>query len=172
MKRYYLAAVASLLIAIPALAAVDPPEAKHELVVTLTDAILSAAAINAACDSQVHLVATPACAYFKKKVLGYHQATIQVTYTKGAATDVYMVCERSIDGAVPWGVFDAGITGATYIDMKALPYRWDVSALAGGEGASWRVNLKLNDPWLRCRFWSTSGNANDKVTVQITLASP
>jgi len=57
--------------------------------------------------------------------------------------------------------------------MKDIPYRWNVVALVAGKSLVWRANLKLNDPWFRCRFWTDVGaGAGDTVKVDVTYATP
>lgn len=164
-------AIAAATLALPAIAASPSPTPKSESIVVV-GTVLPLSSINTACDAQIWNVDEPACAYWEKQAVGYTQATAYVCYTRGAATTVYMQCDGAIDNATPWASFQTGTPATSSITMANLPYAWDTSGITAGQGDCWRVNLKINDAWFRCRYWSTAGTTNDKVIVRLTLGSP
>lgn len=169
----FLAVLAALAPAVPALATVDPPTPKKEEVRPVIAAVLDNVAIGTACDSHIWKVQTPACASFKYHVIGYQQATLIIQYTRVAATKVFLRCDTSIEGTPPWATHQNGDNLGSTIPMYDWGPEWDVSSTpAALATAVWRVNIRLNDPWLRCRFYSTAGGTSDKVKVWLILGSP
>lgn len=157
-------------------AVADTSRPKREYVETTTTPLLVDAAINAACVADAWDDETPTCAFFTKKVQGYHQAELYVKFVRGGtATKVYMQCEGSINGLKPWAKFQAGDASlAPAIEMGNRELWWDTSDYGVGvdDTEVWRVSLKLSDHTLRCRFWADGATADDKVTAWITSGAP
>jgi hypothetical protein len=93
-----------------------------------------------------------------------------VTFTRTDATDMYMACDTSANGAVPWGAMTIDDT-STATDIRTLPYTRRWAAIAAS--FSHTVPIRLAYPWYRCRFWTNAGaGAGNLVSVHQTLSSP
>lgn len=165
-----------LLLLFVSVAVADDSRPKREYVETKTTALLTDAAINAACVADAWDDDTPTCAYFKLKVLGRHQAIVYVKFVRGGtATKVHMQCEHSQTLLKPWAKIQAGDASiAPVVIMGNWEYWWDTSDYGVGvdDTEVWRISLKLNDYGLRCRFWADGSTADDKVTAWITFGAP
>jgi hypothetical protein len=168
MTRALFVAVISVLLTHSA--ALAQPVPKQEYTSPGGSLALASTPANVACDAAVWSVAAPACAYFASRVAGYHQAALIVTFTRTDATDLYMSCDTSADGAVPWGAMTIDDTSLS-TDIRTVAYvrRW--AGLAAS--FSHTVPIRLAYAWYRCRFWTNSGaGAGNLVRVHQTLSSP
>ena len=171
--RTIIITLVALLFASTALATVDPPTPKKEEIKPVVAAVLNNVSINTACDADTWKVQTPACASFRYHVIGYQQATLIIKFTRSGATKVFLRCETAIEDAPPWAMVQNGDNQGSTIPMYDWAPEWDVSTTpAALASAVWRVNIKLNDPWLRCRLYSTAGNTSDRTSVWLILGSP
>lgn len=176
MRSLFIAVLATLtFIVTPAFGATPAPKSMAA-VQSVKLALLSAAAINVACDASIDQVEAPACAYFELDMRGYSTATIIIEYTFSTATAIQIwqdassnadaVCTRSANctGAVPWGISQSqdGSVAPT-ITLGDIRYVHLVSASTSIEVTF----TNLNSPFYRWRIVGAGAASGDTVNVDL-----
>ena len=162
-------ALLSLLFATTALAAPQPPTQLQYWQSPYGAAQLTVTAVNVACDALIDQVELPACASFEVDMQGYTEVTLLIRYVYSSATAVQLYMDGSMDGAIPWGIVQAGDAGTVpKITMGDQYLEWATSV-----STSWLVTFKdVNSSYVRWRFTSTGGGAGDTVVVWVVRRGP
>ena len=101
-------------------------------------------------------------------VSGFNQLTLFLTLTWTAASDVTFFVESSNDGGSTWHRLQVqtDVSSAGVVTLKDGQFKKAVTATT-----RWRVNMPLNDQFIRLGTVAATGATSDTLTVEAKLGA-